>query len=159
MACMALPGASRRVQDKEKKKRLLEIIIIPWWESEVFSLAALPVQKWLKRKRKKKREKANRSAVAAKKIYPWKAVVVLVHRQRKGSKRRARVPVESRKNVRRCLREEGIRPEFRGSVASLWIFIEKEAKRGRGSPVEMSESGRYLTLGSSDEWKALLRHW
>lgn len=115
--------------------------------------------KMVKEKEKKKREKANRSAVAAKKIYPWKAVVVLVHRQRKGSKRRARVPVESRKNVRRCLREEGIRPEFRGSVASLWIFIEKEAKRGRGSPVEMSESGRYLTLGSSDEWKALLRHW
>lgn len=153
--CLAHLGERTRVQDKEKK-RLLEIIIVPWWESEVFSLAALPVQKWLKRE--KKREKANRSAVAAEKIYPWKAVVVLVHRQRKGSKRRARVPVESRKNVRRCLREEGIRPEFRGSVASLWIFIEKEAKRGRGSPVEMSESGRYLTLGSSDEWKALLRH-
>lgn len=116
-----------------------------------------PRPKMVKEK-KKKREKANRPAVAAEEIYPWKAVVVLVHRQRKGSKRRARVLVESRKNVRRCLREEGIRPEFRGSVASLWIFIEKEAKRGRGSPVEMSESGRYLTLGSSDEWKALLRH-
>lgn len=113
-----------------------------------FPVDGPPRPKMVKEKKKEQAEE----------IYPWKAVVVLVHRQRKGSKRRARVPVESRKNVRRCLREEGIRPEFRGSVASLWIFIEKEAKRGRGSPVEMSESGRYLTLGSSDEWKALLRH-
>lgn len=155
MVCAALPGERSRVQDKEKKKTA--------WNNYC---SLMRVRGFLVGgphrpkivKEKKKRGKANRTAVAAEKIYPRKAVVVLVHRQRKGSKRRARVPVESRKNVRRCLREEEIRPEFRGSVASLWIFIEKEAKRGRGSPVEMSESGRYLTLGSSDEWKALLRH-
>lgn len=151
--CLAREAACRT----KRKKRLLEIIIVPLMRVRGFLVGGPHRPKMVKEK-KKERGKANRSAVAAEKIYPRKAVVVLVHRQRKGSKRRARVPVESRKNVRRCLREEGIWPEFRGSVASLWIFIEKEAKRGRGSPVEMSESGRYLTLGSSDEWKALLRH-
>lgn len=69
--------------------------------------------------------------------------------KRKGSKRR--VPVESRKNARRW--ESRRRGVWRGACE---FFMEKGVKPGKGSeggllavPVEMSESGRYLTLGWS----------